>query len=208
MARASRITAEFAFVSAGLLVGLMGWVVDLYATLGAEAGHGQGGGGLFLRLNITFFALGLAAIGVGYEHHERFAREPTWGVRYLAGYLILADGLLHAFAFNDHLAQPFPAAFFGVTAPVQVAVGLALPYIRRSLDAAWLGLLAFLIGAYVATRTAAVWPLGDVEEVESLGILSKIVEVLAVLALVRLIRAARRGRPASTTTPASALGDP
>ena len=208
MARTPRLTAEFAFVSAGLLVALMGWVVDLSATLGAEAGEGHGGGELFLRLNITFFALGLAAIGVGYQHHERFLREPGWSLRYLAGYLILVDGLLHAFAFNDHLAEPFPAAFFGLLAPVEVAVGLGLPYLRRSLDAAWLGLAAFLIAAYVATRTAVVWPLGAVEEVEALGILSKVVEVLAILALVQLIRAARRERPASSTTSAPASGDP
>lgn len=207
MARTPRLTAEFAFVSSGLLVALMGWVVDLSAALGAEAGEGHGGG-LFLRLNITFFALGLAGIGVGYEQHDRFFREPTWGLRYLAGYLLLADGLLHAFAFNDHLAEPFPATVFGVVAPLQVAVGLALPYLRRSLDPAWLGLAAFLVAAYVATRAATVWPLAQVEEVEALGILSKIVEVVAILALVRLIRAARRERPASSTPRTPASGDP
>ncbi len=201
-----RLAAEFAFVSAGLLVALMGWVVDLSAALGAEAGEGHGGG-LFLRLNITFFALGLAAIGVGYEQHDRFFREPTWGVRYLAGYLLIADGLLHAFAFNDHLAEPFPAAFFAVIAPLEVVVGLALPYLRRSLDPAWLAFAAFLVAAYAATRTAAIWPLGAVEEVEALGIFSKVVEVLAILALVQLIRAERRWRAASASRSAPASGN-
>jgi len=203
MAWKIRANAEFAFVSSGLLVALMGWIADLFATLGKAAGlGGHGTDDLFFRVNITFFAFGLAAIGVGYEQHERFFRDRSWGVRYVAGYLILLDGVLHAFAFNDHLADPFQAAFFGVLAPVQVAVGLALPYLRRSWDAASLALAAFLLAAYIGTRLAAVWPLGGIEEIEALGILSKLVEGLAVICLVQLVRA--RGGPRPVPVPPDA----
>jgi len=60
----------------------------------------------------------------------------------------------------------------------------------------------FLILAYIATRTGAIWPIGVVEEVEPLGILSKLVEVLTVLPLLQLMRSERAAR---LTAPGSAL---
>lgn len=204
----SRINAEFAFVTGGLLVASMGWAADLFGVMSGGGGESHGAGELFFRVNITIFALGLAAIGVGYEQHARILREPPWGLRYVAGYLILADGLLHGYAFNDHLGEPFPAGFFAVVALVQVAVGLGLPYLRRTFDVAWLALTGFLIAAYAATRSVVVWPLGEVEELEGLGLLSKVIEVLAVLSLVQLIRADRRARRIGPATAPASSGDP
>lgn len=191
-----RPTAEFAFVSSALLVALMGWTSDLFGILAEGSTEPIHGGPLFFRLSIMTFSLGLAGIGVGYQHVTRFLRDSVWTLRYLAGYLILADGIIHAFAFNDHIAEPFQAAFFAVVAPLQVAVGLAFPYLRGGLDRAWLALTAFLLAAFVATRTAPIWPVSEIEEIEPLGLMSKAFEVLAVLVLVQLLRTARRSAPA------------
>jgi len=204
-----RVNAEFAFVTSALLVLLMGWTSDFFTALAAGHEAAHGGGNLFFRLNITFFGLGLAAIGVGWQHLDRFLRDPSWSIRYVVGYLILADGVIHGFAFNDHLAEPAQAAFFALVTPTQVVVGLGLPYLRQGLDPVWLGLTAFLIAAYVATRTLVFWPVGVIEEVETLGILSKVLEFLAVVLLVQMIRRQRRAsiqtaheaRPESSAAP-------
>ena len=204
MAWKVRPTVEFAFVASGLIVASTGWLADLLGlvALGGEADHGTGD--LFFRMNMLFFALGLAGIGVGFQHQARFFRDPVFALRYLAGYVILADGFLHAYAFNDHLGEPFQASFFAVVAPLQIGVGLALPYGPRRWIHGSLVMTAGLIAAYIATRTVEVWPVSEIEEVETLGLLSKALEVFAVLLLVQLVREERRaGRKAAAPSPGS-----
>ncbi|HEY5605528.1 MAG TPA: hypothetical protein VIL45_03280, partial [Thermoplasmata archaeon] len=106
-------------------------------------------------------------------------------------FLFLADGSLHLYAFNDHLGDAFPAAFFAIASTLQLAAAFLIPSTKQELDPAWLGLTASLIAAYVVTRTVAVWPIGTVEEVDPLGLLSKAVEVVTVITLVSLMRGQR-----------------
>lgn len=192
--------AEFAFVSSGLTVAGMGWVADLLglAAQGGQADHGAGD--LFFRMNMLFFAVGLAGIGVGFQHHAQFFRDPVFALRYLAGYVILVDGFIHAYAFNDHLGEPLQAAFFAVVAPLQIIVGLALPYRPRHWIPASLVMTGGLIAAYLATRTVELWPVSEIEEVETLGLISKALELLAVLLLLQLVRAGRKSRPRDEAT--------
>src|SRR3989304_2588621 len=105
--------------------------------------------------------------------------------------LPLLDGLVHLFAFNNHLAAPFPAAFFGVLAPVQILAGVLFPNAGPRGNLWWLVLAAFLVTAYFATRAFAVWPFGKIEELDAMGLLSKGVEVLTIISLVVLLRLER-----------------
>jgi len=141
--------------------------------------------------------LGLFELGSGSGGHGSSA---TFS---LLSFLFLGDGSLHLYALNDHLNEPFPAAFFGVFAGLQVAAAFVIPYTRRELDPAWLGITGFLIAAYVVTRTVSVWPIGTIEEVDALGLISKIVEVLTVLFLVSLMRSARAERRKTARTTAA-----
>src|SRR6266566_1984440 len=108
--------------------------------------------------------------------------------------IFLTDGSLHLYALNDHLGEAFPAAFFGVFSGLQLAAAFLIPYARKDLDWAWLGITAFLIGAYVVTRTVSVWPIGYVEDLDALGVISKVVEVLTVLFLLSLMQSERVAR--------------
>ena len=190
MRRPIRLTTESVFLICGLLIVLMGWVADLFGVLEAgEAAEDHGGGNLNLRIFVTMFGVAFATIGVGFESFSRMLGDPSLTKRYLVAFLFLADGSFHLYAFNDHLAEAFPAAFFAIVSTLQLAAAFLIPYSRRELDPAWLGLTAFLLAAYVVTRTFAVWPIGTVEEIDSLGLLSKAVEVVTVLTLVSLIRA-------------------
>jgi len=202
MALRIRATAETAFVASGLAVILVFWVAEfLSAAAEAAEGHVHGAAGdLATRLNVVLFSIGFALLGVVYERHTELLANGTLTLRYAAGYLILIDGVLHAFAFNDHLTQPGPASMFAVVAPLQIVVGLALPRMRAEWDVAWLGLTVVLVALYVATRTTVVWPLNAVEAVEGLGILSKAVEAVTFLVLVQLLRASRTKTTAGVPT--------
>src|SRR5206468_3258860 len=83
-------------------------------------------------------------------------------------------GFLHLYALNDHLGEAFPAAFFGVFSGLQLAAAFLIPYTHSDLNLAWLGITAFLIAAYVVTRTVSVWPIGYVEDLDALGVISKV----------------------------------
>ncbi len=187
-----RPTTEFVFVVSGVLIILMSWIADLLGALSVspDAGHGSSSN-LSLRLLLLFNGVGFALMGIVYEHHERFLKDGLFGIRYLAGYLIVTDGALHLFALNDHITEFWAASFFAVFAAVELLVGIMLPYLSRDLDPLWLWLIAFLIAVYVATRTMVVWPNTEVETVEGLDIVSKIVEVFTVLVLVQMLRKER-----------------
>lgn len=190
-----RLTTENVFLLSGVLVVLLYWVADFYAAWSTPPDDGHGAGGAFVtRMNVIFFAIGFSLLGLLYEQHARLMKDARWSLRLAVGYLLLIDGLVHLFAFNDHLTSPFPAAFFGVLAPVQILAGALFPNAGSRGDPGWLLLTAGLLAAYIATRSFAVWPLAEIEEVDALGLLSKAVEAFTILALVALLRLDRRAR--------------
>src|SRR6266571_1961830 len=83
---------------------------------------------------------------------------------------------------------------FGVFAGLQLAAAFLIPYTHSNLEWAWLGITAFLIAAYVVTRTVSVWPIGYVEDLDALGVISKVVEVLTVFMLLSLMQSERVAR--------------
>src|SRR3989304_5852498 len=111
VARRFRLTTENVFLISGILIVLLYWVADLYAAWSSalEDAHGAGGT-LVTRMNVIFFAIGFSLLGLLYEQHPRLMKDARWSLRVAVGYLLLLDGLVHLFAFNDHLAEPFPTA--------------------------------------------------------------------------------------------------
>jgi hypothetical protein len=206
MRREKPTITELAFFVSGVIVIVTGWLADLLGLF--ELGTGTGGHGsattFSLRIFLTMFGVAFATIGVGYDNFPEIFSDGEMAKRYLVSFLFLADGSLHLYALNDHLGEVFPAAFFGVFSGLQIAAAFVIPYTRRELDSAWLGITGFLIAAYVVTRTVSVWPIGVVEEVDALGVISKIVEILTVLLIVSLMwsaRAERRQTARATVAP-------
>src|SRR5712691_2146455 len=196
MRRTKPTATELSFFVCGFLIIIVGWLADLLGIfeLGTAVG-GHGGGASFqLRLFLTMFGVAFSTIGVGYENFPEILTDAEMAKRYLVAFLFLADGSLHLYAFNDHLGEAFPAAFFGVFSGLQLAAAFLIPYTRRDLNLAWLGITAFLIAAYIVTRTVSVWPIGTVEELDALGVISKVVEGLTVLMLLSLIQSERVAR--------------
>jgi len=187
---------EFSFLVCGVLIILVGWIADLLGIfeLGSQpTGHG-GGSALQLRVFLTMFGVAFATIGVAYENFPQILYDGEAAKRYVVGFLFLADGSLHLYAFNDHLGDAFASTFFAVFATIQLAAAFVIPYRRGRLDAVWLAVTVFLILAYIVTRTVAIWPIGVIEEIEPLGMLSKLVEVLTLLPLLQLMRSERAAR--------------
>src|SRR5437867_2122328 len=207
MRRAKPTITELAFFVSGVIVILTGWLADLLGLF--ELGSGSGGHGssatFSLRIFLTMFGVAFATIGVAYDNFPEILSDGEMAKRYLVAFLFLADGSLHLYALNDHLRDPFPAAFFGVFSGLQLAAAFLIPYARRDLDWAWLGMTAFLIAAYVVTRTVSVWPIGYVEDLDALGVISKVVEILTVLFLLSLMQSERVARR-KTTKAAAASG--
>ena len=195
MRREKPTITEFSFFLCGVLVILVGWLADLLGIfeLSTVTG-GHGSGTLQLRVFLTMFGVAFATIGVAYDNFPEIFTDGEMAKRYLISFLFLADGSLHLYALNDHLGEPYPAAFFGVFSGLQLAAAFIIPYTRSDLDWAWLGVTGFLIAAYVVTRTISVWPIGYVEDVDPLGVISKVVEVLTVLMLLSLMQSERTAR--------------
>src|SRR6266566_1141798 len=188
MRREKPTITELSFFLCGFLVIIVGWLADLLGVFELNTvtgGHSTG----TLQLRIFF-----AMIGVAYDNFPEILSDGEMAKRYLVSFLFLADGSLHLYALNDHLGEAFPAAFFGVFSGLQLAAAFLIPYARKDLDWAWLGITAFLIGAYVVTRTVSVWPVGYVEDLDALGVISKVVEVLTVLFLLSLMQSERVAR--------------
>jgi len=187
---------ELAFLVCGVLIIFVGWVADflgLFELASQPAGHGSSTT-FPLRLFMTMFGVAFSTIGVGFENFPQILLGGDRAKRFIVALLFLADGSLHLYAFNDHLRDPFSATFFAVFSAVQIVAAFVIPYTKYRLDPIWLALTAFLILAYVVTRTVAIWPIGFVEEVEPLGIVSKLVELLTVLVLVSLVQSERASR--------------
>ena len=196
MLRSRPSITELAFLVCGVLIILVGWVADflgLFELASQPAGHGSSTT-FPLRLFMTMFGVAFSTIGVGFENFPQILLGGDRAKRFIVALLFLADGSLHLYAFNDHLRDPFSATFFAVFSAVQIVAAFVIPYTKYRLDPIWLALTAFLILAYVVTRTVAIWPIGFVEEVEPLGIVSKLVELLTVLVLVSLVQSERASR--------------
>jgi len=205
MRRTRPTITELAFFLCGVLIILVGWIADFLGIfeLGPQP-EGHGSATTFpLRLFMTMFGVAFSTIGVGYENFPQILEGGEQAKRYIVALLFLADGSLHLYAFNDHLGDAFVATFFGVFSALQLAAAFLIPYSRRELDSAWISITAFLILAYVVTRTVAVWPIGTIEQVDPLGVVSKLVEVLTVLMLVSLVQSDRASRRKSQETSAA-----
>jgi hypothetical protein len=195
-----RWTAEKVFLISGLLIILLGWVSDLIGALNSSAPTAHGSGDLLDRIWFTFFGLLFVAGGVVYEQHWRLLNDPVLTERYMISFLFVADGAFHLYALTDHLGELFPVVFFGVSAVVQIGLGVAIPRLDREWDPYLLAIPILFIAAYVLTRTMAVWPINTIEEVEIFGIVSKLTEGLTVLVLVAEMREAKKleGTPAKS----------
>ena len=206
MRREKPTITELSFFLCGFLVIVVGWLADLlgiFELSTVTGGHGTGT--LELRIFLTMFGVAFATIGVAYDNFPEILSDGEMAKRYLVSFLFLADGSLHLYALNDHLGEAFPAAFFGVFAGLQIAAAFLIPYTHSDLEWAWLGITAFLIAAYVVTRTVSVWPIGYVEDLDALGVISKVVEVLTVLMLLSLMQSERiaRGKTANAAAVSS-----
>jgi len=196
MRRVKPTATELSFFVCGFLIIVVGWLADLLGIFefGAAAGEHGGGSSFQLRLFVTMFGVAFSTIGVGYENFPEILMDGDMAKRYLIAFLFLADWSLDLYAFNDHFGESFSAAFFAVFSSPHRAASFIIPYSHRRLDAAWFAITAFLIAAYVVTRTVSVWPIGVVEDVDPLGVVSKFVEIVTVLALASLWQSERASR--------------
>src|SRR5438309_126482 len=197
---------ELAFLVCGVLIVLVGWVADflgLFEIASQPTGHGSSTT-FPLRLFMTMFGVAFSTIGVGFENFPQILLGGDRAKRFIVALLFLADGSLHLYAFNDHLGDLFSATFFAVFSAVQIAAAFVIPYTKYRLDSIWLAITAFLILAYVVTRTVAIWPIGLVEDVDALGIASKLVELVTVLVLVSLLQSDRASRRQPMPVPVAA----
>ncbi len=186
-------SAEGAFCMGGVAFIALGFVGDLLqhlATIAAEPGHEHAGGDVFLRVNIPAMGIALIAFALGLYIVEH-TRDRVHVLAYVAGLLILADGIAHLFAVNDHLDLPVHAAGFFVVGVVQVTGGILFPFLPRSWDRYWIALTVAMIVVFFVSRYVAVPPLWEVEELEPLGVFSKAVEILSLFPLWSLMT---RGR--------------
>lgn len=196
-----RISTEFAFLLSGVFIMAVAWALNLLGVLSGQAGSDHGGSDVILWAFLMFQGLAFSTVGVIYGNYRELLTNPIVAKRYLAGFLFIADGGLHLLAFNQHLTVPFAAAFFAVVSPIQFAVGIAFPRAHRRFDPLWLLFTAFLITAFVATRTVAIWPFGGVEDVNPLGVISKVVEVTTLGVLISLLVGENRRRRESPSLP-------
>ncbi len=190
-------SAEGAFVMGGIFFFALAWVWDLVDHLGmltaSDPTHAMGGDP-FLRVNVPVMGIALVAFALGLyivEHH----RDRTHFLAYLAGLLILTDGIVHLFAADDHLGIPLYVAGFIAVGLAQVGGGILFPFLPRSWDRWWALLTVLMIVVFLVSRYVALPPLWNVEEIEPLGIFSKAVEVLTLFPLYGLMAHAR-GAPA------------
>ncbi len=192
------VSTEFAFLLSGVFIMIVAWALNLIGVVSGDQSSGHGAGDVFLWLFLMFQGLAFSTVGVVGAHYREFAANPNLGKPYVIGFLLIADGGLHLLALNQHLGTLPAALFFEVVAPLQILGGIAFPYLHCRWDAAWLLFTLFLIGAFVVTRTVALWPIGVIEEVDLLGILSKAVELAICVLLISAMRAnaAERDVPA------------
>jgi hypothetical protein len=142
---------------------------------------------VFLRVNIPAMGIALIAFAVGLYIVEH-GRDRAHVLAYVAGLLILADGIAHLFAVSDHVDIPLHAVGFFVVGVVQVAGGILFPFLPRAWDRYWIALTVAMIAVFFVSRYVALPPLWDVEEIEPVGVFSKAVEILSLFPLYSLVR--------------------
>jgi hypothetical protein len=201
-----RWTTEAVFLVAGILIILLGWISDLIGALSGETGEAHDAGSLLNRIWFTFFGLVFVAGGVVYEKHWQLLNDSVLTKRYMVSFLYIADGAFHLYALTDHRLELFPAAFFAVSAILQILVGVLLPHLPKDLDAYWVAIPAFFIAAYVLTRTLPVWPINTIEEVDAFGIISKLTEILTIVLLLSEMREVRKAAVPAKTPSAPMAG--
>ena len=191
MWRGIRISTEFAFLISGVFIMVVAWALNLIGIVSGGQTSSHGGGDVYIWMILMFQGLAFSTVGVIGANYREFAVNPVLGKRYLVGFLLIADGGLHLFALNQHLANVPAALFFEVVSPIQILGGMAFPHLGRQYNRAWILFTSFLIAAFVLTRTVAIWPIGVVEEFDPLGLVSKAVELLTLGTLVSLVRVRR-----------------
>lgn len=188
MSRDVHVSTEFAFLLSGVFIMFVAWALNLMGVLSGDQASGHGSGDIYLWLILMLQGLAFSTVGVISTNYREFLVNPVLGKRYLVGFLLIADGGFHLLALNQHLGSVPAALCFAIATSVQIPVGMVFPSLPRRLDIAWLLFTGFLIAAFVVTRTVAVWPIGEVEEVDPLGVISKAVELVTVWVLVSLMR--------------------
>ena len=183
-----------AFLVGGLLIWAMAWVIDLNLHLQRVAvdpgGHSHGGGDALIRINFPMTGFPLILVGMGsLLGLDRLLYDRRAALAFFAGVLFAVDGLAHAFAFNDHINEPYAAALFAVVAPAQILIGVAMPFLSRRFDPVWLLAALGLLAVYVVSRTVYFPALNMPEAVDGLGIFSKVLEVAFIWLTLLNIRA-------------------
>jgi hypothetical protein len=189
----------------------MAWAIDFwvhYQVIAANpASHNHTGGDAIIRINFPMTGFPLIVFGMWQlMGSENLAKRPGF-LAFVGGILMAVDGLVHAFAFNDHM-NDYSAPLFASLAPAQIGVGVALPFLSRRYDGFWiLGALALVV-AYAVSRTVSIPALALPEPVEGLGVFSKVLEVsfvIVTLANMRRAPAPEGSRDRDASNPASAV---
>lgn len=172
-------TAPGALLIGGLILWAMAWAIDFWVhyevILLSPSSHPMGGDAL-IRINFPMMGFPLIFVGLWQlVGSEALGKRPVF-LAFVGGLLMALDGLAHGFAFNDHM-NDYSAPFFATLAPLQVGIGVALPFMARRFDAYWLVGSLGLITAYIVSRTVSAPALGFPEAVDGLGVFSKFLEV-------------------------------
>lgn len=197
-----------AMVFSGLVFWVLAWVIDMWThieTYGVNAGAHAHGGDAMLRINIPLTGAPLIVFGLSMLIGSEALMKRGGFPLLVASFVLMVDGLLHAFAFNDHLGNLGSAAFFAFVAPLQIAVGVFLPFLPRRFDVPLaLGTLGLLC-LYAVSRASSFAPLGWPEPVEALDVFSKFCEVLFLVSILSVLQASRtRELRAAEAAPAAA----
>ena len=146
-------------------------------------------------IGLSVMGGGVASIGLGFligkEMGNRFGV-----VKYAALVLILADGLIHLLALNEHLDFLLFAGFFLAVGLGQIALPVLALRRDRLLVYAGIASSVVLIALFVYTRVLPPPFHDDPEPVETLGILSKAIEVATIGLLASLFQYKRWSRSA------------
>lgn len=195
-----------AMILGGLVFWVMAWAIDMWTHIQefgiAEGEHAHGGSAL-MRVNIPLTGAPLIVIGlVMLVGSVRLSKRGGFPLL-VASFALMTDGLLHAFAFNDHLGNLASASFFAFVAPAQVVAGLALSELPRRFDRPLLyGTFAIFV-LYLGSRAVPFAPLGWPEPVEALDVASKALEAVFLASMLAVISASR-ARAKAKAEPAAA----
>jgi len=182
-------SAEGACCLGGLFFIALAFGADLWQALvyTGDIGHAHAGGDIFIRVNIPVMGIAFLAFGLGMyilnEHRDR-----VHFIAYVAGLLIITDGIAHLFAVSDHIGIPLYAVGFAAVGVLQVGGGTLFPFLPRQGDRYWIVLTIGMIVVYVASRSFSLPPLWYQEANEPLGIFSKAIEVLSLFPLIELVK--------------------